>query len=121
MKYPAGWTYIDQDVNKKLDGVTFWSAIGNYSPPPYINLEVRDKDLFDANRYKFNLKTWGYTIFYNDPEELESQVSQIFYIRTNYGEDFSLKLIMNGRDEFKSFQPVFFGMLKSFKFGKGLF
>ena len=121
IKYPTGWTYIDQDVNKKLDGVTFWSAIGNYSPPPYINLEVRDKDLFDANRYKFNSKTWGYTIFYNDPEELESQVSQIFYIRTNSGEDFSLKLIMSGRDEFKSFQPVFFGMLKSFKFGKGLF
>jgi hypothetical protein len=121
MKYPAGWTYIDQNVNKKLDGVTFWSAIGNYSLPPYINLEVRDKDLFDAKRYKFNLKTWGYIIFYNEPEEMETQVSQIFYIRTNSGEDFSLKLIMNGKDEFKSFQPVFFGILKSFKFGKGLF
>ena len=121
MKYPAGWTYIDQNVNKKLDGVTFWSTIGNYSPPPYINLEVKDKDLFDANRDKYNIKTGRYTIFYNDPEEMENQVSQIFYIRTNSDEDFSLKLIMKGEEKFKSFQPVFFGMLKSFKFGKGLF
>ena len=121
IKYPAGWTYIDQDINKKLDGVTFWPPAGNYSPPPYINLEVKDKDLFDANRYKYIIKTWGYDIFYNDPEEMENQVSQIFYIRTNSGEDFSLKLIMKGKDEFKSFQPVFFGMLKSFKFGRGLF
>jgi len=121
IKYPAGWTYMDQDVNKKLDGVTFWSTIGNYSPPPYINLEVRDKDLFDASRYKYNIKTWGYTIYFNDPEEMEGQVSQVFYIRTNSGEDYSLKLIMKGKEEFKSFQPVFFGMLKSFKFGNGLF
>lgn len=121
MKYPAGWTYIDQDINKKLDGVTFWPPAGNFSPPPYINLEVKDKDLFDARRYKYNTKTWGYTIYFNDPEEMENQVSQIFYIRTNSGEDFSLKLIMTGKDAFKAFQPVFFGMLKSFKFGKGLF
>jgi hypothetical protein len=121
LKYPAGWTYLDQNVNKKLDGVTFWSTIGNYSPPPYINLEVKDKDLFDANRYKYKIKTLMYIIYYNDPEEMEDQVSQIFYIRTNSGEDFSLKLIMNGEKEFKSFQPVFFGMLKSFKFGKRLF
>jgi hypothetical protein len=121
IKYPAGWTYIDQDVNKKLDGVTFWPAVGNYTPPPYINLDVKDKDLFDASRYKYNIKTWGYTIYYNDPEDMENQVTQIFYIRTNSGEDFSLKLIMKGEDEFKSFQLVFFGMLKSFKFGRRLF
>jgi hypothetical protein len=121
IKYPAGWTYIDQNVNKRLDGVTFWSNIGNFTPPPYINLEVRDKDLFDASRYKYNTWTWGFTIYYNDPEEMENQVTQIFYIRTNAGEDFSLKLIMKGKEEFKAFQPVFFGMMKSFKFGKGLF
>jgi hypothetical protein len=121
MKYPAGWTYMDQNVNKKLDGVTFWSTDGNYSPPPYINLEVRDKDLFDASRYKYNIKTWRFTIYYNDPEEMENQVSQIIYIRTNSGEDFSLKLIMNGKEEFKSFQPIFFGIIKSFKFGRDLF
>ncbi|MDR3626979.1 MAG: hypothetical protein P4L45_09110, partial [Ignavibacteriaceae bacterium] len=121
IKYPAGWTYIDQNVNKRLDGVTFWSNIGNFTPPPYINLEVRDKDLFDESRYKYNTWTWGFTIYYNDPEEMENQVTQIFYIRTNAGEDFSLKLIMKGKEEFKAFQPVFFGMMKSFKFGKGLF
>jgi len=121
IKYPAGWTYIDQNVNKRLDGVTFWSNIGNFTPPPYINLEVRDKDLFDASRYKYNSRTWGFTIYYNDPEEMEGQVTQVFYIRTNVGEDFSFKLIMKGEEEFKAFQPVFFGMIKSFKFGNGLF
>jgi len=121
MKYPAGWTYMDQNVNKKLDGVTFWSTDGHYSPPPYINLEVRDKDLFDTSRYKYAIKTWRFNIYYNDPEEMENQVSQIIYIRTNAGEDFSLKLIMNGKEEFKSFQPIFFGILKTFKFGRGLF
>ena len=54
-------------------------------------------------------------------KEMEGQVARVFYIRTNSGEDYSLKLIMKGKEEFKSFQPVFFGMIKSFKFGKGLF
>ncbi len=121
MKYPAGWIYIDQDVKNKLDGVTFWSTIGNYTPPPYIHLEVRDKDLFSESRYRYKSKTWAYTIYYNDPEELESQITQTFYIRTNSDEDFSLKLIMKGEEAFKSFQPIFFGIIKSFRFGSSLF
>ena len=40
IKYPAGWTYVDQDIKNKLDGITFWSNLGNYSPPPYVHLEV---------------------------------------------------------------------------------
>jgi hypothetical protein len=121
IKYPSGWTYIDQDLNQKLDGVTFWPSIGNFSPPPYIHLEVKDKDLFSSDRFKYKVKMSGYIIFYNDPEELEEQIEQIFYIRTNSGNDFSLKLVMKGSQEFKSFQPVFFGMLKSFKVGGGIF
>ncbi|MCL5031323.1 MAG: hypothetical protein M1480_20155 [Bacteroidetes bacterium] len=121
LKYPAGWTFVDQDVKNKLDGVTFWSVSGNYSPPPYIHLDVKDKDLFSAGRFKYNSKMSGYTIYYNDPDSLEGQVTQIFYIRTNSDQDFSFKLIMEGEDAFKSFQPIFFGMIKSFKFGSAIF
>ncbi len=121
LKYPVGWTFVDQDIKNKLDGVTFWSSIGNYSPPPYIHLDVKDKDLFSASRFKYNSKVRGFTIYYNDPENLEGQVSQTFYIRTNSDQDFSLKLIIEGEDAFKSFQPIFFGMIKSFKFGSSFF
>jgi len=34
VRYPYGWTYIDQNVKNKLDGVTFWSVHGNYEIPP---------------------------------------------------------------------------------------
>ena len=78
IKYPSGWRYMDQDLNKKLDGVTFWSTEGNFSPPPYINLEVKDKDLFDARRYKYNINTWRYTIYYNDPEEMKTRLVKSF-------------------------------------------
>ena len=121
LKYPAGWTFIDQDVKSKLDGVTFWSTIGNYLPPPYIHMEVKDKELFSAQRFKYKSKMWGYTIFYNDPENIEGQITQTIYMRTNSDSDFSFKLIMEGEDAFKSFQPIFFGMIKSFKFGSSFF
>jgi len=117
IKYPAGWTFIDQNVKKKLDGVTFWGLADIYDPPPYIHLEVKEKYLFNPSRYKYSEEMDDYTIFYNDPEETADQYTQIIYIRTNDDEDYSLKLIMKGKDAFKTFQPVFFGMLKTFKFG----
>ncbi len=121
LKYPAGWKYVDQNVNQKLDGVTFWAVSGKYSPPPYVHLEVKEKYLFNPSRYKHKIKMPYYTIYYNDPVELSGQVSQILYIRTESDEDFSLKLIMEGKEAFKSFQPEFFGMIRSFKFGRRLF
>ncbi len=121
MRYPVGWTYIDQDVKNKLDGVTFWATNEIYSPPPYVHLEVKEKYLFNPGRYKYSIKTDDYTAYYNDPEELSGQVSQEVYIRTSIDEDFSIKLIMEGRESFKTFQPVFFGMIKTFKFDNSLF
>ncbi len=121
IRYPVGWTYIDQDVRDKLDGVTFWAANSIYSPPPYVHIEVKDKYLFSPNRYKYSIKTDDYTAYYNDPEELSGQVSQEVYIRTGIDEDFSIKLIMKGMESFKTFQPVFFGMIKTFKFDNSLF
>ncbi len=121
IRYPEGWTYIDQNVKNKLDGVTFWAADGIYSPPPYVHIEVKEKYLFNPQKYKYSIKTDDYTAYYNDPEELSGQISQEVYIRTNIDEDFSIKLIMQGKEPFRSFQPVFFGMIKTFKFDNSLF
>jgi hypothetical protein len=121
INYPVGWTFVDQDKQKKLDGVTFWANNGIFNPPPYIFLDVQQKYLFNPSRYKYSTKLKNTVAYYNDPEELEGQVSQVFYIRTDTDEDFSLKLIMNGKDTFIAFQPIFFGMIKSFNFGSSLF
>jgi hypothetical protein len=121
IKYPVGWTFVDQDNHNKLDGVTFWANNGIFNPPPYIFLEVKEKYLFNPSRFKFSSKLANSVAYYNDPEELEGQVSQIFYIRTDSEEDYSIKLIMNGKDTFIAFQPIFFGMIKSFNFGKSIF
>jgi hypothetical protein len=121
IKYPIGWTFIDQDRHNRLDGVTFWANNGIFNPPPYIFLEVKEKYLFNPSRYKFNTKLANSVAWYNDPEELEGQVSQVFYIRTESDEDYSIKLIMNGKDAFIAFQTIFFGMIKSFNFGKSIF
>lgn len=121
LKYPNGWTYIDQDVKNKLDGITFWDANSIISPPPYVHLEVKDKDIFNPKKFKYKDKINNYTVYYNDPEELEEQVSQIFYFRTETDEDFSMKLIIKGRENFKILQPKFFGMLKTFRFGDTVF
>jgi hypothetical protein len=118
IKYPSGWNFIDQNVKSKLDGVTFWGLAHIYNPPPYIHLEVKEKYLFNPSRFKYNQRFRNYTIFYNDPEEMADQYTQIIYIRTENDEDYSLKLIMKGEESFRTFQPVFFGMLKTFSFGQ---
>jgi hypothetical protein len=116
IKYPSGWNFIDQNVKNKLDGVTFWGLANIYNPPPYIHLEVKEKYLFNPSRFKYSQKLKDYTIYFNDPEEMADQYTQIIYIRTEDDEDYSLKLIMKGKEAFITFQPVFFGMLKTFTF-----
>lgn len=121
ISYPPGWTFIDQNRHSKLDGVTFYAVNGIFNPPPYIFLEVKEKYLFNSSRFKYSAKIRNAEIFYNDPEEMENQVSQTFYFKTEGDDDFSIKLIMNGKDSFQAFQPVFFGMIKTFRFGRSLF
>lgn len=121
IKYPPGWTYIDQNVKNKLDGVTFWFSAGNINPPPYIHLEVKEKYLFNEKSFKYNSKEGSYTFYYNDPAEMAGQVSQIIYVRTDTDADYSIKLIISGWDAFKVFQPTFYGIIKTFKFGKSFF
>jgi hypothetical protein len=121
IKYPKGWTFIDQNKKQKLDGVTFWANDGQYNPPPYIHLEVVSNDLFIEKRFSYKMELEKYQAYYNDPEEMQGYLSQIVYIRTGNDEDFRLKLMMKGRIEFYSFQPKFWAILKSFNFGKSFF
>lgn len=121
MKYPSGWVYMDQNNRSKLDGVTFWMSDGLYSPPPYLHLEVVDKYMFNPSRYKYKYDFPHFTGYYNDPEELEGQVSQTIYVRTDDDEDYKIKLIMQGREQFKQFQPVFFAIVRSFNYGNSFF
>ncbi|WP_337865777.1 hypothetical protein [Ignavibacterium sp.] len=119
IKYPVGWTYIDQNRKNKLDGVTFWSVEGIYNPPPYIHLEVVEKYLFNPNRYKYKVKQYNCEWYFNDPSDLEGQISQEIYIKTEEDEDFRIKLIMFGEDQFRSFQPKFFAIVNTLKWNSG--
>jgi hypothetical protein len=121
IKYPKGWTFIDQNKKKKLDGVTFWASDGQYNPPPFIHLEVVSSDMFIEKRFSYKMELEKYEAYYNDPEEMQGYLSQIVYIRTGNEEDFRLKLMMKGRTEFHSFQPKFWAILKSFNFGNSFF
>lgn len=121
IKYPNGWTFIDQHKKNKLDGVTFWSSEGIYDPPPFIHFEVVEKDLFLEKRYKYKSELENYTAYYNDPEELEGYLTLNVYLRTDDKEDYRLKLMMKGKTEFYSFQPRFWAILKSFSFGGQIF
>jgi hypothetical protein len=117
IKYPVGWVYLDQQRNKKLDGITFWAVDNSFNPPPYIHIEVVEKYLFNPAKYKYTYKFRYFEGFYNEPEEMEGQVNQQIYIRTKADEDFIIKLIINGKDNFDRFQPIFLAMVNSFQFG----
>lgn len=117
IKYPAGWTFLDQNVDNKLDGVTFWTNSFNITPPPYVHLEVCDKELFIPNRFKHNLRLRDAVMYFNEPDSLANYYTQTFYFRTEINRDFSIKLTIRGKEAFEKIKPIFYGMLKSFRFG----
>ncbi len=117
VRFPLGWTFIDQNRKNKLDGVTFLGLGGSEKSPPIVHLEVREKYLFNSSRYKYSFKLDDCIAYYNDPEEMQGYVTQSFYLVTENSEDYSLKLTVKGKESFNSQQPVLFAMLKSFKFG----
>lgn len=121
IKYPRGWTFIDQNRNKKLDGVTFWAVDGTYNPPPYIHLEVIEKYLFNEKRYSNKIRLADCIAYYNEPEELAGQVTQVFYLRTDSEEDYLIKFIVGGMEQYNSFRPRLLAILKSFSFGNSIF
>lgn len=121
LKYPKGWTFLDQNKNKKLEGVTFWVNDGSIIPPPYLHLEVLRKDMFVENRYKYKTDFGKYLAYYNDSEELQDYLTRVVYIRTEDEEDFQIKLMIKGKREFEFFEPKFWAILKSFDFGSSIF
>ena len=121
MKFPVGWTYIDQNVKMKLDGITFYGDPRIYSPPPYVHLEVIEKYLFNPSRYTLKAENSNYEYYYNPPEELEGTFTQTIYIKTDIDEDFIIKLIVKGKEPFYRFLPSFWGIVQSFNFGSSTF
>ncbi|MCK9426669.1 MAG: hypothetical protein M0Q21_11570 [Ignavibacteriaceae bacterium] len=121
LKFPVGWTYIDQNVKKKLDGVTFYGDPQIFNPPPYVHLEVVEKYLFNPSRYSEKAQNSNYEYYFNAPEELEGIFSQIIYIKTDIDEDFIIKLIVKGKEPFYRFLPSFWGIVQSFDFGSSIF
>jgi len=121
LKFPVGWTYIDQNVKRKLDGVTFYGDPQIFNPPPYVHLEVVEKYLFNPSRYTEKAQNSNYEYYYNAPEELEGTFSQTIYIKTDIDEDFIIKLIVKGKEPFYRFLPSFWGIVQSFDFGSSIF
>ena len=118
IRYPAGWSFMDQNRKRKLDGITFLGAPTTSGAIPYVHLDVQEKYIFNPSKYKQKSEQKNYTMYYNDAEVLEGQCTQTIYIRTETDEDYAIKLIVKGEDAFKEFQPLFFGMIKTFRFGE---
>lgn len=118
LRYPAGWTFVDQhhNRNKKFEGITLFPQNAESESTPYLHLETNDKELFNPKRYKFNFIIKDNVYYYNEPQEIKSDIIQEFYIRTKGPDDFTIKLIMRGKENFIKFQPTFYSMLKSFSF-----
>ncbi|NCQ16687.1 MAG: hypothetical protein COZ80_07505 [Ignavibacteria bacterium CG_4_8_14_3_um_filter_37_9] len=121
LKFPGGWKYIDQNVKKKLDGVTFFADPQIFNPPPYVHLDVAEKYLFNPAHFSQKMKTSRSEYYFNDPEELEGTYSLIIYIKTDTKEDFIIKLIVKGKEPFYRFLPSFWGIVQSFEFGNSIF
>jgi hypothetical protein len=117
IRYPVGWSFMDQNKKNKLDGVTFLGPPTTSGAIPYIHVDVQDKYIFNPSRYKMKSEEKNYIMYFNGPEMLEGQYTQTIYIRTETEQDYSIKLIVKGESDFREFQPVFLAMIKTFKFG----
>jgi hypothetical protein len=121
IKFPAGWTFLDQRVNSKFDGVTFWPPNQSSDNIPYIHLEVVEKELFSISRYEFSSKQSDFIWYFNSPEIIDDFVHFEIYIQTQKDVDYKIKLIVKGLTNFEGFYPKFLAMLRSLKLQKGYF
>ena len=117
IRYPVGWSFMDQNKKNKLDGVTFLGPPTTSGVIPYVHVDVQEKYMFNPSRYNMKSEEKNYVMYFNAPEVLEGQFTQTIYIRTETEQDYSIKLIVKGEADFKEFQPVFLAMIKTFKFG----
>lgn len=121
IKYPTGWIYLDQKLNNKFDGVTFWYQGTEIENPAYIHLEISEKEFFFENKYESKFITNELTWYYNKPEIIGDYVNFEIYLRTDKDVDFIIKLSVKRIEDFYKFQPKFLGMVKSLKFQSDLF
>lgn len=121
IKFPLGWRFLDQKINSKFDGVTFWPSNEGSDNIPYIHLEVVEKDFFNIRRYEFNSKHSDVIWYYNLPEKIDDYVNFEIYIKTQKDVDYKIKLIVKGLTNFETFQPKFLAMLRSLKLKKEYF
>ncbi|MBA4250582.1 MAG: hypothetical protein C0425_09795 [Chlorobiaceae bacterium] len=120
IKFPQGWTFLDQDVRNKLDGVTFYYPVSS-GIPPSVHFEVAEKFKFNPTRFTQKIEMNGFVAHFNDPTEMENHVSQTIYLRTETEEDYIVKLNTIGWESFNAYQPIFFGMIRTFRFGWKIF
>lgn len=120
MKYPAGWTYLDQHLDSKLEGVIFWPSSAEINPPPYIHLETSDKEYFYPAKFKKKFVYRNKEYYYNEPSEIGGEWQQSVYVRTGTRSDFVIKVIIKGKDNFNKFLPSFYAIVKSFDFSNNI-
>ncbi|HEX2984536.1 MAG TPA: hypothetical protein VHO28_13415 [Ignavibacteriales bacterium] len=120
MKYPAGWTYLDQHLDAKLEGVIFWPSAAEINPPPYIHLETSDKEYFYPAKFKKKFVYRDKEYYYNEPSEIGGEWQQSVYVRTGTLSDFVIKVIIKGKDNFNKFLPSFYAIVKSFDFNNNI-
>lgn len=120
IKYPAGWTYLDQHLDSGLEGVIFWPSSADISPPPYIHLETTDKEYFYPAKFKKKFIYRDKEYYYNEPSEIGGEWQQSVYVRTGAHSDFIIKVIIKGKDNFNKFLPSFYAIVKSFDFNKNI-
>jgi hypothetical protein len=120
MKYPAGWTYLDQHLDSKLEGVIFWPSSAEINPPPYIHLETSDKEYFYPAKFKKKFVYRNKEYYYNEPSEIGGEWQQSVYVRTGAHSDFVIKVIIKGKDNFNKFLPSFYAIVKSFDFNNNI-
>lgn len=117
IRYPDGWAFLDQPKNGKLDAVTFMGMRASTGEIPYIILEVKEKYLFNPSQFQHRVDKENYSLYFNDAQNLEQQVSQVVYVRTEGNEDYSIKMIVKGEAAFNELQLAFFAMIETFRFG----
>ncbi len=120
LRYPTGWTFLDNYVQGKLKGVTFWDISAHSSPPPFVHLKIVDKQNFKPNRFLYSKVFVKFTAYFNDPKISNNKIEQKIYLRTDTGcrYDIIIDLVVKDGKEFKDLQPKFFGMIGTLKVGE---
>jgi hypothetical protein len=121
LKFPVGWKYLDQKLNNKLDGVTFWFEEQNLEHPPFVHLFIVDKSLFSENRFASKIEFSDVVWYFNSPEIINDYVSFEIYIQSKMDYDIKIKISVKGEENFYKLQPKFLGMVRSLQFRNGFF